>query len=444
MFKSIQYRLIAYTALLVVSVAASAVLVMQNRVVCAVLCGVLAVVCLYNMWRHYKRFNQNILFLLNALDNGDYSFHFSESSMSQREKELNAMLNRIKEILTNARKAVIENEKFLSLIVESVSTGIVIVDEHWHVQTVNRSALDLLGLPVFTHLNQLSGVNETFPRLFKEMKAGDNPQITIPNEREEMQVSLRMSEIKLKEHKIKVITLNNIGSELETKEMESWVRLIRVMTHEIMNSIAPITSLSETLLTLHHQPQEDSESADSLRNNTIEAFETIHSTARGLLSFVESYRKFTAVPKPEVHAFAIRHLLEKAVRLEEPVMAQRNISLKIEPVNEDATMAADEKLIFQVLVNLIKNAVEAITEEGGRLLLRYGYQPSGRSYIEVCNNGNPIPSDVLPHIFIPFFTTKENGNGIGLSVSRYIMRLHGGKLLHSTSSEGMTVFTVEC
>ena len=132
MFKSIQYRLITYTALLVVSVAASSVLVVQNRVIWAFLCGMLAVVCLRNMWRHYKRFNQNVLFLLNALDNGDYSFHFSESSMSRREKELNSMLNRIKEILTNARKAVIENEKFLSLIVESVSTGIVIVDEHWH------------------------------------------------------------------------------------------------------------------------------------------------------------------------------------------------------------------------------------------------------------------------------------------------------------------------
>ena len=105
-------------------------------------------------------------------------------------------------------------------------------------------------------------------------------------------------------------------------------------------------------------------------------------------------------------------------------MVQRNISLKIETVNEDATMIADEKLIFQVLVNLIKNAVEAIPETGGELLLRYGYQPSGRSYIEVCNSGNPIPSDILPHIFIPFFTTKENGNGIGLSVSRYIVRLH--------------------
>jgi nitrogen fixation/metabolism regulation signal transduction histidine kinase len=415
---------------------------MQKQWAWFVLCGVLAVFCLNNMWRHYKRFNQNILFLLNALDNGDYSFHFSENSMSRREKELNAMLNRIKEILTNARKAVIENEKFLSLIVESVSTGIVIVDEHWHVQTVNRSALDLLGLPVFTHLNQLSGVNETFPSLFKEMKTGDNLQIVIPNEREEMQVSLRMSEIKLKEHTLKIITLNNIGSELETKEMESWVRLIRVMTHEIMNSIAPITSLSETLLTLHRRPQGEGESADSLRNNSIEAFDTIHSTARGLLSFVESYRKFTAVPKPEIRPFSIKYLLDKAVKLEEPAMIQRHISLKVEPADEATTMNADENLIFQVLVNLIKNAVEAIPETGGELRLRYGYQPSGRSYIEVCNSGKPIPADVLPHIFIPFFTTKESGNGIGLSVSRYIMRLHGGKLLHSTSADGMTVLTV--
>jgi nitrogen fixation/metabolism regulation signal transduction histidine kinase len=392
---------------------------------------------------HYKKFNSNILFLLNALDNGDYSFHFSENNLSRREKELNTMLNRIKEILVNARKEVIENEKFLSLIIESVSTGIIIMDDFGHVQTVNQSALQVLGLPVFTHINQLSGVNEKFPDLFRNLKAGDHQQITVSNEREEMQVSLRLSEIRLKNGKMKVITLNNIGNELETKEMESWIRLIRVMTHEIMNSIAPITSLSETLLLLYKTPE--TSGAENLRSNTIEAFETIHSTARGLLSFVDSYRKFTGIPKPVVDPIGLKPLLEKVIHLERKAIKEKNIKLQVESIDDNVEVLADEKLITQVLVNLLKNAIEAIDPaESGQIIIRKHKQTTGQVGIDICNTGKPIPQDVLPNIFIPFFTTKETGTGIGLSISRYIMRLHGGKLTHSTSTEGWTVFTIIC
>ena len=314
MFKSIQYRLLTFTVLLMLAVAALTYFMLKGQVSFTIISGIATIICLYNMYQHYKKFNSNVLFLLNALDNGDYSFHFSEDKLSRREKELNVMLNRIKEILVGARKEVVENEKFLSLIIESVSTGIIIMDEKGHVQTVNQSALDLMGLPVFTHINQLSNVNETFPDLFRNLRVGDNPRIEVSNEREEMQVSLSLSEIVIKRGRMKVITLNNIGNELEAKEMESWIRLIRVMTHEIMNSIAPITSLSETLLTLHNMPENDS-SEEDLRLNTIEAFETIHSTAKGLLSFVDSYRKFTAIPKPNIRSFEVKPLIDKILHL---------------------------------------------------------------------------------------------------------------------------------
>ena len=442
MFKSIQYKLILFVGLLIVSVAALTCSVLLKQYALAFISGITVVMSLRSLHLHYKKFNSNILFLLNALDNGDYSFHFSENNLSRREKELNSMLNRIKEILVNARKEVIENEKFLSLIIESVSTGIIIMDDFGRVQTVNRSALHLLGLPVFTHINQLGGVNENFPELFRTMKTGDQQQIVVTNEREEMQVSLRLSEIKLKNGRMKVITLNNIGNELETKEMESWIRLIRVMTHEIMNSIAPITSLSETLLSLHKVPV-PADSEENLKRNTIEAFETIHSTAKGLLSFVDSYRKFTGIPKPVVQPFALKPLLDKVLHLERKVLKDKNIKLQIIFVEEDIELFADEKLMMQVLVNLMKNAIEAIVStETGQIIIRTQKQTSGQVAIDICNTGKPIPQDVLPNIFIPFFTTKETGTGIGLSVSRYIMRLHGGKLTHSTSSEGWTVFTV--
>ncbi|ADQ78329.1 multi-sensor signal transduction histidine kinase [Paludibacter propionicigenes WB4] len=442
MFKSIQYRLLTFTVLLMLAVAALTYFTVRGEVSFAIISGIATIICLYNMHQHYKKFNSNVLFLLNALDNGDYSFHFSEDKLSRREKELNVMLNRIKEILVGARKEVVENEKFLSLIIESVSTGIIIMDEKGHVQTVNQSALDLMGLPVFTHINQLSNVNEAFPDLFRNLRVGDNPRIEVSNEREEMQVSLSLSEIVIKRGRMKVITLNNIGNELEAKEMESWIRLIRVMTHEIMNSIAPITSLSETLLTLHNMPENDS-SEEDLRLNTIEAFETIHSTAKGLLSFVDSYRKFTAIPKPNIRSFEVKPLIDKILHLEEKCINEKNIQVELREADEHTEWLADEKLITQVLVNLVKNAVEAITDtELKRIRISINRLADGKVQVEVSNTGNPIPKEVLPHIFIPFFTTKDSGTGIGLSISRYIMRLHGGKLTHTTSAEGWTVFTV--
>ena len=443
MFKSIQYKLILFICILIVSVAALTCCIIFKQYALAIIFGMVVLWTLNSLQLHYKKFNSNILFLLNALDNGDYSFHFSENNLSRREKELNTMLNRIKEILVNARKEVIENEKFLSLIIESVSTGIIIMDDFGHVQTVNQSALQVLGLPVFTHINQLSGVNEKFPDLFRTLKAGDHQQISVSNEREEMQVSLRLSEIRLKNGRMKVITLNNIGNELETKEMESWIRLIRVMTHEIMNSIAPITSLSETLLLLYKTP--GTNGAENLKKNTIEAFETIHSTARGLLSFVDSYRKFTGIPKPVVHPIGLKLLLEKVIHLERKAIKEKNIKLQVEFIDDNVELIADEKLITQVLVNLLKNAIEAINpDESGQIIIRPHKQTTGQVGIDICNTGKPIPQDVLSNIFIPFFTTKETGTGIGLSISRYIMRLHGGKLTHSTSPQGWTVFSIIC
>jgi len=444
MFNSIRYKLTLFICLLMLSVAAFTYCLIFKQYSLAIISAILVLTSLNSLQLHYKKFNSNILFLLNALDNGDYSFHFSESKLSNREKELNTMLNRIKEILTNARKEVIENEKFLSLIIESVSTGIIIMDDFGHVQTVNQSALQVLGLPVFTHINQLSNVNETFPELFRNLRVGDNSRIAVSNEREEMQVSLSLSEIVIKRGRMKVITLNNIGNELEAKEMESWIRLIRVMTHEIMNSIAPITSLSETLLSLHKMPENDSQEED-LRLNTIEAFETIHSTAKGLLSFVDSYRKFTAIPKPNIRSFEVKPLIDKILHLEEKCINEKNIQVELLETGEHTEWLADEKLITQVLVNLVKNAVEAISDsETRKIRISTTLQPDGKVQVEVSNTGNPISKEVLPHIFIPFFTTKDSGTGIGLSISRYIMRLHGGKLTHTTSPEGWTVFTIIC
>ncbi|PXV66786.1 histidine kinase/DNA gyrase B/HSP90-like ATPase [Dysgonomonas alginatilytica] len=440
MFKSIEYKLILFLILLILSVAASTFLIVQHEYVYVGIFLLLAIFSLKNLYSHYKRFNQNILFLLNALDNGDYSFHFTEAKTSKREKELNQMMNRIKDILTKARKEVIENEKFLSLILESVSTGIIILDHNNNVHATNRATNKLLGLPVFTHLNQLNAVDESLPELFKDLEVKDNTQIKIANEREEIQISLHVSKITLKKGAMKVITLNNIGNELEAKEMESWIRLIRVMTHEIMNSIAPITSLTETLL-FSYKMKSDETSDDSLQRNTIDALETISSTAKGLITFVDSYRKFTGVPTPQFRQFELIPLLEKILRLESANLEEKGIVSHIIYTNKQTTLNADEGQITQILVNIIKNALEAIAaNQDGKIEIKVT-EAENRVSIDIANNGEPIPQEIAAHIFIPFFTTKDYGTGIGLSVSRYIMRLHGGNLKHHTSNE-WTVFSM--
>ena len=439
MFKSIQYKLTLLTFLLVAEVAAATWFVLTGRYVHAAVCGVAVAATILALHRHYRRFNQNLVFLLNTLDNGDYSFHFSEGRFSAREKEFNATLNRIKDVLANARKEVVENEKFLSLIIESVSTGVLILDDRGVVQRSNHSAQALFGLPVFTHVNQLRAVDEHLPDLFQGLQPGDNVQIAVPNEREVQQINLSVSHIRLKRGLMRVFTLNNIGNALENKETESWIRLIRVLTHEIMNSIAPVSSLSETLLSLYRDADSTPE---QLRANTIEAFETIQTTASGLLTFVESYRQFTSIPRPRKERIEGRELIEQLVKLHEPALRQRGIALTWQ-AGEDAHLMADRNLLMRVLVNLLKNAMEAPYPTADKhIRIRLEAQADGSATIDVADNGSPIPADVLANMFIPFFTTKPAGSGVGLSVSRYILLLHGGTLQHHLSPDGYTTFRI--
>ncbi len=474
MFKTIERTLTLLTLLLIASTAGAVWLFVAGMPVWGVMAACVVLWLPGRMRRESKKFNSNIIFLLNALENGDYSFSFAESaaSTSRERRDVNSILNVIKEILVKARQQEIENEKFLSLIVAAVPVGIVIVDERNFVRVANDAALRLLGMHVFTHIKQLGMVDKAILETFRNLDPGRSATIRIADEREERLISLGVSRIAVKRGWLRVVTLHNIAGELEEREMESWIKLIRVMTHEIMNSIAPITSLSETMLLAWNETEYQTTPAPSsqegpafssqggpalssqggetpahekherLRHNTVDAFETITSTARGLLSFVESYRRFTGIPKPELRPVAVGPFVEKIANLQRPALQARGIELAMRFDDPGITVAADEGQIGQVLVNLLKNAAEAI--EPGRVdgKIEVSLAREGEVvHLDVSNNGTPIPEEVLPHIFVPFFTTKSSGTGIGLSVSRYIMRLHGGNLKHHTDA-GRTIFSM--
>ena len=239
----------------------------------------------------------------------------------------------------------------------------------------------------------------------------------------------------LQEKHVRIIAINDINSELDDKEIESWIRLTRVLTHEIMNSVTPIPSLSDTLLSLHQNVDEE------IRGG----LEVISSTGKSLIAFVESYRKFTHIPTPQPSLFYVNKFAERLTRLARHHNNYPNITIRIDVEPKDLIVYADENLITQVVLNLLKNAMQAIghEQENGLILFKAYCDPNEAVILEVTNNGPIIPPEEAEHIFVPFFTTKEGGSGIGLSISRQIMRLSGGSIaLRSNPAQRQTTFVL--
>ena len=368
--------------------------------------------------------NNRIKFLSEAVAGGDFSFTFPEQNRRHSDRVLAESLNRIRDMLSRTRQETIDKERYYALILENVRTGIVAYDEQGFVMQTNSAAASLFGLPVLTHIRQLDRVSGGLADMLLVAAAGDTRTLTLHDVESIRQLSLQVSQSRIRDRNLRILVVNDIHNELDNKEIDSWISLTRVLTHEIMNSVSPITSLSESLRTL--VPDTSSELYKGL--------DVIHSTGRGIEGFVESYRQFTHIPTPAPTLFYVRGLVERAVQLVQGVSVHTRIDFRWSVEPEDILLYADENLIGRVLNNLLKNAVEAIVEgDNGWVEVRAFLNEREDVVIEVGDSGNPIPPDVEERIFIPFFTTKTDGSGIGLSISRQIMRLSGGTLtLHTT------------
>lgn len=368
----------------------------------------------------FKRNAQKVAFMFDAIDNSDYAFKYATRGRSSNDKLVSESLNRITQILFQAKADAIQKEKYYELIMNSVNTGIIVLDDTGNIFQTNNEALRLLGLSVFTHVKQLARIDDKLQATIANILPGDKHQISFVNERGTVNLSIRVSEMTLQEKHVRILAINDINSELDDKEIDSWIRLTRVLTHEIMNSVTPITSLSDTLLSIH-------EDADSDIRNGLEVIST---TGKSLISFVESYRKFTHIPTPEPSLFYVQKFAERMINLARHHNNFPNITINVHIEPADLIVYADEKLISQVVLNLLKNAMQAIGSEqpDGRIELNASCNPDESVIIEVSNNGPCIPPEEAEHIFVPFFTTKEGGSGIGLSISRQIMRLSGGSI----------------
>ena len=407
---------------------------MDYKLIIIIVLLLVAVVGYIRLYRHYRRNIKKVTFLFDAIDNGDFSFNFPTEKGFKEDKILHKSLNRIKLFLQHTREEQMDREKYYEQILNAVDTGILVVDSHDNILQHNQAALRLLDTDVLTHMNQVK------EKLKDEHLAKHETQAM------------------LKDKHVRIIALSDVSHELSNQEVDSWIKLIRVLTHEIMNTITPVTSLSETLLT---RVTEDKDLKQGL--------ETIHKTGTELLAFVNNYRRFTHVPQPQPALFYVEPFLERMAML-----CNREVEISVSP--KDLLAYADESLLSHVVTNLLKNAVEAFNgqeklsaernKQDGNVQGRnkqecrsadlqsaaskkafihlQAYANAQESIIiDVSNNAGLIPEDVASHIFIPFFTTKPEGSGIGLSLSRQIMRVSGGSLsLHQDKAQGITTFRI--
>jgi len=438
MFKSLIYQAFCYLLLLIAAVIGATIFFLKAQPELGSLCTMIALIAFSLLTPSYKQVSKKLSYVLRALQNDDYHFHFPENLNNKAERDFNISLNKIHNLLQTARLTAIEQERYYELILNDIRTGILAIDERGHVYQYNRSALRLLGLSIFTHINQLEKIDPAFPAIFASLEAKDRRRISYTNERGVVHLVINVTTIAFRDRTLRILAINDIESELSEKEIESWVRLVRVLTHEIMNSVAPITSLSETLLHYFRKQAVESDFSTTM----ITGLETINETGKGLISFVESYRKFTGIRQPEKRYFAVKNCLERVgqlMQLEHDF--QTDIQVSVE--SDDLQLFADERQVTQVLINLVKNALQAIDEKSdGKVTLRAGRNESEQVFIEVRDNGKGILPELIDDIFVPFFTTKEKGSGVGLSVSRYIMRLHNGNLQLQTSSHQGSVFVM--
>ena len=376
---------------------------MDYKLIIIIVLLLVAVVGYIRLYRHYRRNIKKVTFLFDAIDNGDFSFSFPTEKRFKEDNILHQSLNRIKLFLQHTREEQMDREKYYEQILNAVDTGILVVDSHDNILQHNQAALRLLDTDVLTHMNQVKG------KLKDEHLAKHETQAM------------------LKDKHVRIIALSDVSHELSNQEVDSWIKLIRVLTHEIMNTITPVTSLSETLLT---RVTEDKDLKQGL--------ETIHKTGTELLAFVNNYRRFTHVPQPQPALFYVEPFLERMA-----LLCNHEVEISVSP--KDLLVYADESLLSHVVTNLLKNAVEAFNGQEKLIFIRLkAYANAQESIIiDVSNNAGLIPEDVASHIFIPFFTTKPEGSGIGLSLSRQIMRVSGGSLsLHQDKAQGITTFRI--
>jgi nitrogen fixation/metabolism regulation signal transduction histidine kinase len=395
---------------------------------------------------YLDRSHENIASFLDSISFDDLSYSFKTESDDPVVQRLHKELNEAMLKLRNSRREKDSEFLFFKNIVMHVGIGLIIFREDGKIEIFNSAARRLLKINRAENISDLKDVSETLVNVFMKLKTGGRELVRLKIGDDFVQLSIYAIELTLRGENVKLISIQNIQSELEEKEMEAWQNLVRVLTHEIMNSVTPISSLAgivEEELKQHMEAQLAAPLTNDQLNDIHLSLQTISKRSEGLIHFVKEFRSLTNIPKPRQVQIDVKALLEELTMLHRKELMEKSIHLKISVYPEDLTISADKNMIDQVVINLIKNAIQAFDDqsENRTIELKAALNEKSRPVISVKDNGTGIDPEALEKIFIPFFTTKKTGSGIGLSLSRQIMRQHQGTLtVKSTVGTGTEFF----
>lgn len=404
-----------------------------------VLCIPFLVFQVLELIRFLNKANNELTQFLEAVQYRDFSVMFNERKASPSVRKLRRAFNTINGTfrgLSNEKEA---QYQYLQRILEMVNTGILSYDDLGKVIWMNESLKQMLNMPYLKTIHSLELRNKELHNTITQLKPGEQRIVLLHSEKAAIRVVLSSTAFRTSEFYYKLIVFQNVGEALDETEAQAWQKLLRVMTHEIMNSVAPIASLADTLKKRLHTIGEVELPISDLELG----METIKKRSEGLLRFADTYRNLSRIAQPTLEEVYVRDLLENVYQLMEPTLAQKGIELDIILKDTNLTIEADTSLIEQVLINLVLNATEAVKEQAEPNIRLAAYlNETQQRVIEITDNGTGMPAEVLEKIFIPFFTTKKNGSGIGLSFSRQIMFSHRGTIKAQSVENQGSVFVL--
>jgi nitrogen fixation/metabolism regulation signal transduction histidine kinase len=415
------------------------------KIATIIVIGLLFVYQVYLLISYVERTNRDLARFLGAIEYSDFSQSFINTSLGKSFGELNRSFNRIIEKFQRSRSEKEEQLRYLETVMQHVGVGLIAYDQNGNVEFMNNAAKKLLNIPGVPNVTALNKLGGSFVETLFDIRAGEKKTIKLVEQDDIIQLIIYATEFKLRDKKITLVSLQNIQIELEEKETEAWQQLIRVLTHEIMNSITPISSLASTVsLMLPSGNMETAPLDEETMKDVNDAVNTIKRRSEGLIHFVNSYRNLTKIPKPNFQIFQLSQLFGRVRKLMQSEMMENGINFITSVRPETLELTADPELIEQVIINLVINSEQALKEMPDPEVSLASYlDEKGKVVIKVTDNGPGIPEDIAEKIFVPFFTTKKNGSGIGLSLAKQIVRLHRGSIRVSSKPGEGTSFTLK-
>jgi two-component system, NtrC family, nitrogen regulation sensor histidine kinase NtrY len=446
-FRNFRFNVVIRVLLIVASAILLITLIQRTDfVISSIILATLVVLQIASLVNYVERTNKRLTTFLESIRYNDFASTFSDHGLGKSFDELNNAFNEVINEFKKTRASREEHFNYLQTVVQHISIGIIVFQRNGKVDIFNNASKNMLKTSSIRNLQDLETIDQNLVEVLAGMKSGDKNLVKVFSDSEMMQLSVSATEFRMRGEDFILISLQNIHSELEAKEMDSWQKLIRVLTHEIMNSITPIVSLSGTVKDilidaerLELRNEVDSEDVE----NVLEALNTIEKRSQGLLNFVQIYRNLTRIPKPNFRYVPVKDILNGIYKLLEPKIKEQKINFRIHIMPKDLKFTIDPDLLEQVLINLVINSIHALKRSHDPYIKIIASETSNnRVYISVTDNGHGIKPDIMEKIFVPFFTSKKEGSGIGLSLSREIMRLHKGTITVKSNPGEETTFTL--